>query len=219
MLTTILFDMDNTLYPESSGLGSEMNHRINLFVARRLSIDYESAQRQRRANLAAFGTTLKWLKAEQGLEDEEEYLEFIHPRNLEDFLTPSPELIRMLSALPYRRAVLTNAPPAHAERVLTYLGIKDCFEEIFDITYNNGKGKPYRETYEKALNALNEGVEATLLVDDVPLCLYPFQKMGGRILLIDELQRHGSEDLPALSSILDLPDYLADLKAKEAVHV
>lgn len=55
MITTILFDMDNTLYPESSGLAEEMNRRINLFVADHLNTDYESAERLRRENLRSTG--------------------------------------------------------------------------------------------------------------------------------------------------------------------
>jgi len=217
MIKTILFDMDNTLYPESSGMSEEMNRRINTFVSALLKVDYDTASTLRRENLPIHGTTMKWLMNTQDLQDEREYIEHIHPKEMDKYLNYSQDLITMLSNLPQRRAILTNAPEAHAERVISYLKLQESFEKIYDISYNNGRGKPHADTYEKVLKDMNIQPEETLLVDDFPVCLEGFSAMGGQVLLVDELNKYPALNYPKIKTIYELPAYLTTLK--EALHV
>jgi len=210
MIDYILFDMDNTLYPESSGLGPAMRDRMNAFTAELTGVSPEKAQELRRENLPVYGTTLRWLQQCYGFTETERFMEEVHPTDIRSFIQFNPELVRMLKSLPVGKSVLTNSPPEHAERILTELGIKELFEYVFDITYNDYNGKPYASCFHKVLATIGREASRVLLVDDVPGYLVSFRDMEGNILLIDETGRHNELNLPALRTILDLPAYLEE---------
>ncbi len=208
MINYILFDMDNCLYPASSGLCTEMNIQINHFVADFLSIPTREAGIQRKAHILKYGTTLNWLKSCHGFTEDEEYNNRIHPSDVGKFLTKSKELKDMLESLPYPASILTNAPAEHAGRVLEYLEITEYFHTIMDLSFSDGKGKPHRETFSKALENCGSTAKNTLFIDDVPGYLIPFSDMGGQILLVDEDNCHSEKGIPSVRSILELSEYL-----------
>ena len=210
MIDYILFDMDNTLYPESSGLGPEMRNRMNRFAADLLGISTERAQELRRENLTTYGTTLRWLQQCHGFTDTERFMNEVHPKDIGSFIAYNPELVHILKNLPVGISILTNSPPEHARRILNELNIRDFFEYVFDITYNDYNGKPYMSCFEKVLETIGMTARQVLFVDDVPGYLVPFREMGGHILLIDESGRHEELRLPSIRSVLDLPSYLKD---------
>lgn len=200
--------MDNCLYPESSGLCNEMNKRISSFTAELLSVSFEEAVALRKKNVKTFGTTLKWLESTRGFTAIDEYNRVIHPANVEDFLKPSRNLKKMLNDLSCRLSVLTNAPAMHAERVLGYLDISSCFENILDLGFCDTMGKPHKHTFEKALEVCGYEINHTLFLDDVPEYLTPFREMGGEVLLVDESGRHTDKNIPSITNILQLPEFL-----------
>ncbi len=210
MIDYILFDMDNTLYPESSGLGPAMRDRMNAFAAEVTGVSPEKAQELRRENLSVYGTTLRWLQQCYGFTETERFMKEVHPTDIGSYIQFNPELVRMLRSLPVGKSVLTNSPPEHAERILTELGVKELFEYVFDITYNDYNGKPYASCFNKVLATIGREASRVLLVDDVPGYLVPFRDMEGNILLIDETGGHNELNLPALRTILDLPSYLEE---------
>lgn len=208
MIDYILFDMDNTLYPESSGLGPAMRNNMNAFTAKFLGVSLEEAARLRREHLTVYGTTLRWLQQCHGLKDIQWFMDEVHPKDIGSYIRYNPELVRMIEALPVRKSVLTNSPPEHAERTLKELRVQELFEHIFDITYNDFDGKPHESCFNKVLKTLGMEASRVLLIDDVPGYLVPFREMSGHILLVDENGRHREQGLPSIRTILELPVYL-----------
>ncbi|WP_319558769.1 HAD-IA family hydrolase [Marispirochaeta sp.] len=208
MISYILFDLDNTLYPESSILGERFEKGINSFVARYLGISEEEARRQRRERRREFGTTLQWLTQVHNFTDIDNYMDAVHPKNMKKYLEKNPALTRIVRSLPVKRSILTNSPREHAERVLSYLEIIDQFEHIFDLRYNNFIGKPDPGVYQRILTKIDRSPEETLFVDDIPGYLEPFRRIGGHALLIDELGRHPQAEYPVISRIEELPAFL-----------
>lgn len=206
----ILFDLDNTLYPASAKVGDAFNTRIVEFVSHYLQISSKEADALRARGFLAHGTTAAWLKQEHNLEDIEEYLEFIHMKNVEDYIKVNPELISMLKALPIRRSILTNSIREHAERVLNVLGILHEFEYIFDIRDYDFHNKPSPKAYRTALDVLKLPAEQVLFIDDNIKFMQPFIDMGGNVLLIDEEGRHEDSPYPRIRVITELGDYLAE---------
>jgi putative hydrolase of the HAD superfamily len=177
----ILFDLDNTLYPADSGLMCEMDRRMTLFVAEYLSMDFETAEANRRAREPRFGTTLEWLRGLHGLEDPEPYLRTVHPADVERLIPPDPGLREFLANLPNGFALFTNSPLEHAQRTLDALGVSDLFSSIWDLRRMGFKGKPSRKAYDLILGDLGLRPSEALLVDDNRDNLEAFSELGGNV--------------------------------------
>jgi putative hydrolase of the HAD superfamily len=184
MIEYLLFDVDDTLYPRSCGLGDEMNRRMSLFVADYLRMDLESANALRVEARRRYGTTLKWLRVEHGLENVDPYMEAIHPQDLSPWITSghAAEVRDVLERIDLPASVLTNGPAEHALRVIDRLGLNRRFERIFDLRGNNLEGKPARSVYLRVARELGLRFESTLFVDDVVQYLLPFRNLGGMIV-------------------------------------
>ena len=208
MINYLLFDLDNTLYPASSKMGSTLKNNINKFTAEYLNVSSEKTLKLRRDNLQQFGTTIKWLTKQFKFTDIEAYMKAVHPEDIGTHLSKEPEVIRMLEELPQKKSILTNSPIEHAVRVLDFLEIKDYFENIFDLRGMNFRGKPHHSSYTSVLDRIDIPVDEILFIDDVPIYLYPFKEMGGQILLIDEFNKNRDKELPSIRKITELPGYL-----------
>ena len=209
MIQAILFDLDNTLYPASSGLDREIDRRMTVFTARYLGIPEKEAHVLRKTDARLYGTTLQWLREAYGFHDIEDYILEVHPQNVSSFLSYNPKLAGMLSQLPYPKAILTNSPIEHAERVLECLKVRSYFDVVLDIRFNQFRGKPYPEAYRRAINMLGAPpIEEVLFVDDLPPYLTAFKALGGQPLLVDEEGKHTDVGIPSIPTVLDLPRYL-----------
>jgi len=62
--------------------------------------------------------------------DHDEYHSFVHGRLPYELLKPDPILRHLLLSLPIRKVIFTNGDKRHAARVLSRMGLEDCFEGI-----------------------------------------------------------------------------------------
>jgi putative hydrolase of the HAD superfamily len=208
MIRLVLFDLDDTLYHHSLGMGDEIVQRMNGYVARYLGLSLDETTELRRKEASKYGSTLEWLRTDKGFADPEGYFAAVHPEGEEHLLSEDPELARALDAIALPKAVLTNSPSEHAERVLAKLGVADRFEAIYDIRFNGLKGKPWPEAYHRACAASGVGIEEALFIDDLPKYVRGFLALGGRALLIDESGRFSAEDLPRIESLAELASFI-----------
>lgn len=89
--TTLFFDLDDTLYPPSTGLWKAIRERIELFMLQEMSLpDYE-IPRLRQFFLETYGTTLRGLQATYSV-NADDFLTFVHDLPLEQYLKPDPDL-------------------------------------------------------------------------------------------------------------------------------
>ena len=215
MIGHLLFDIDNTLYSASNLMERRISERMFQFIADFLSVPLEEAVKLQRARRNNYGTTLEWLECEYHFNDRDTYFKAVHPASEISELQPDPNLRAFLLSLQLPMTVLTNAPMAHAERVLKFFNISDLFLGVFDISYNQGKGKPQPEAFTKPLAAVHKTVEETLFLDDCPAYVQGFVKIGGRSILIDERERctdfTKASGIPSIKSIYELPPLLERL--------
>ncbi len=207
-LDALFFDLDNTLYPASSPMTTEISRRITLYVQRILQVDYDEASTMRRQGFLQYGTTLKWLEKERDFTDIEDYLEAVHPEDVNNYLPEGGELGTMLDSIPLPKYVLTNSSIQHARRVLDHFGIRQKFLSIFDITYNNMMGKPHESSYTSALRESGHPADRVLFIDDVPSYLEGFAGLGGQCLLVDENLQHEASSFDSITTIYELPRFL-----------
>jgi putative hydrolase of the HAD superfamily len=213
-LRHLLVDLDDTLYPASSGLREEIVRRMNAFVARFLETDEESAAAIRQELSRRYGTTLSGLIQQFRYTRADEYLAYTHPAEVERYLSRDPGLRSALQRVRLPMSILTNSPREHAERILGYLGIPDLFLRIYDIRFNDLQGKPHTSLYTRVLHDLGLPAGQVLLIDNRVDYLLGFEKLGGEVLLVEEgecaaqASRGEGEHLPCIRDIKELADYL-----------
>ncbi|MCX7026195.1 MAG: HAD-IA family hydrolase [Spirochaetes bacterium] len=204
MTEALMFDLDNTLYSEKSGMETRVLRAINEFVGAILDLPPDKANRVRREGVRYYGTTLEWLIFEKGFDDSEAYFSYIHPEEEAELLGPDPELKAILDSLPYPKIVLTNSPFEHAQRVLAALGVEDRFQAIYDIRFNGLVGKPHPKSFLRAIEAAGFKVESTVFVDDLPKYILGYQALGGRSILKDEGRRFLDKGFERIESLAEL---------------
>mgnify|MGYP000962200727 CR=1 FL=1 len=183
----LLFDLDDTLYTNTSGLFVEVGARIESWTARTLGIHPDEARALRRRYYTAYGTTMAGLLREHAdVVDIDSYLNYVHDVDVSRYLTPSPDLASMLQALPVSKAVFTNSITSWAERVTTQLGIRQCFDTIFDVRAVDYHSKPDPHAYSKVLNTLGLPGEACVMLDDQASYLAGAARAGMRTIWVRE---------------------------------
>jgi len=180
---------------------------MTLFLSQKLDLPEGQALQVRKRYSRDYGTTLAGLMAHQQIDTPDEFLEFVHPRNVAPFLKKDPELIGALSSLSIPLAILTNSPIEHAKRILAYLEVEEHFDPIFDLRCNGFQGKPSKQAYMRALGQLDREASRVLLVDDHLSNLIPFRDLGGQVLLVDEKGNQGA-DVPEIQYLKELPSFL-----------
>ena len=213
MICSLLFDLDNTLYSEATGLENGVAQRINLFIADFFGLSISEAIRVRREHAKAYGTTLEWLMRDYGFQEPEEYFRAIHPEDEADCLNPDMVLKLILNNIPLPKAVLTNAPMDHAIRILDKLGISECFSGIYDIWFNKLVGKPHPGSYLGVLEASGFTLGHTLFIDDLPRYVKGYIDIGGLAVLKDEMDRFSDLPFRRLKTIYELDQILDQLNS------
>ncbi|XP_073106605.1 uncharacterized protein C24B11.05-like [Elaeis guineensis] len=126
----LLFDLDNTLYPYSSGIATEFRKNIGDYMVDKLGIEESKIPYMCNVLYKHYGTTMAGLRAIGYNFDYDDYHSFVHGRLPYDKLKPDPVFRHLLLSLPIRKVIFTNADKVHAAKVLSKLGLEDCFEGI-----------------------------------------------------------------------------------------
>ncbi|XP_044501435.1 suppressor of disruption of TFIIS-like isoform X2 [Mangifera indica] len=126
----LLFDLDDTLYPLSSGLNLACRKNIEEFMLKHLNIDEKDVPRMCLELYREHGTTMAGLKALGYEFDNDEFHAYVHGKLPYEKLKPDPVLRNLLLSMPQRKIIFTNSDQAHTVQVLSRLGLEDCFEGI-----------------------------------------------------------------------------------------
>ncbi|KZV53399.1 hypothetical protein F511_10185 [Dorcoceras hygrometricum] len=126
----LLFDLDDTLYPLSSGLAAAVLRNIQDYMIEKLGIEESKIPDLCNLLYKNYGTTMAGLRAIGYDFDYDEYHSFVHGRLPYENLKPDSVLRSLLLSLPQRKVIFTNADKIHAIKALSKLGLEDCFEGI-----------------------------------------------------------------------------------------
>ncbi|KAK8514480.1 hypothetical protein V6N13_063369 [Hibiscus sabdariffa] len=119
-------DLDDTVYPLTSGLSKEVTENIQEYMIEKLEMEEEKVPELCVSLYRQYGTTMAGLKV---LTYSFSY-SFVHGRLPYELLKPDQFLRNLLLSLPVRKVIFTNADKNHAATVLNRLGLEDCFEGI-----------------------------------------------------------------------------------------
>jgi putative hydrolase of the HAD superfamily len=166
--TTLFFDLDDTLYPSSSGLWHAIKERMNTYMHERLGVPEKDVPLLREQYFKMYGTTLRGLQ-ERHQVDKDDFLAFVHDLPLKDYLTPNPILRDVIASMPTRNFIFTNADILHARRVLAALQLDDLFETVVDINAVAPYCKPMSESFAIAMDLADEAdPRKCVMIDDLP---------------------------------------------------
>jgi putative hydrolase of the HAD superfamily len=199
----LLFDLDETLYTDTSGLFLEVGDRIEAWTARALGVSREEAQRLRRVYYETYGTTMAGLLHEHPEVNVDDFLDYVHDVDVSRYLKPDPALAEMLAELPVPKSIFTNSITDWAERVTRQLGIRDCFEHIFDVRSMGYRCKPNMHAFTSVLKRLGLPGEACVMLDDQVTYLRGAAQIGIRTILVKRDSRPGKDIDYAISHIQD----------------
>jgi putative hydrolase of the HAD superfamily len=184
-IQTILFDLDDTLYPRSAGVLGQVRELILSYMRTHLDLAPDEADALRRHYLHTYGTTMRGLQIHHQI-DADEYLDYVHDIPLHQYLQPNLALDRALASLPQRKVVFTNASREHAERVLDTLGVRRHFDRIVDVRDVEFESKPQATAYRRICQLLDLRPEQCALVEDNVRNLRPAKELGMTTVLVGE---------------------------------
>jgi putative hydrolase of the HAD superfamily len=190
-----IFDLDNCLYPHSSGLFALIDERMNAYIRRLLDCDSEEAHRVQKHHFHTHGTTLAGLMRQHEI-DPHEFLEDVHAIPL-DRIQRNDALSIALERLPGRRFIFTNGDAPYARRVLDAIGVDERFHDLHDIHASSYRPKPDPHGYELLCERFGIDPRHALLADDIAQNLKPAKALGMTTVWVDngsERGNHGADE-------------------------
>ena len=207
-----IFDLDNCLYPASTGLFSLIDERMGAYIARLLGCDSAEAKRVQKAHFHAHGTTLAGLMKEHNV-DPHDFLEDVHAISL-DRVQCDEKLGALLPRLPGRRFVFTNGDAPYARRVLEKIGVHGHFDDLHDIHASDLRPKPDPYGYGLLCDRFGIDPRRALLVDDMVQNLAPAKALGMTTVWVDngsERGGHGYDEAAVDHRIENVGAWLEDI--------
>jgi putative hydrolase of the HAD superfamily len=183
MIRTILFDLDETMYPRGTGIMDQLRILIHRYIKTRLDLPTEEAEELRRRYFQVYGTTMRGLQVNHQI-DADEFLAYVHDMPLHEYLQPNPQLDAVLASIPQRKVIFTNASREHAEGVLARLGVRRHFEQIVDVRDMGYESKPKPDAYQRICDILGIQPQECMLVEDNVRNLSPAKELGMATVLV-----------------------------------
>ncbi|KAL8057374.1 hypothetical protein ABFS82_04G180500 [Erythranthe guttata] len=222
----LLFDVDDTLYPLSSGVSTECTKNIREYMINKLGIEEEKVPVMCAQLYKEYGTTMAGLRAMGYDFDYDEYHSYVHGRLPYEWLKPDHTLRSLLLSLPIRKVIFSNGNEAHVAKVLSRLGLEDCFDDVIcfetlnptpkDKSENNEPAKvlivckPFENAYEEAFKVTDINPKKTLFFDDSIRNLQTAKNMGLHTVWVGSSQRTKGVDY-SLESIHNIKEALPEL--------
>lgn len=230
----LLFDVDETLYPLSSGLSPVCTKNIIEYMINKLGIEEDKAPVMCVQLYREYGTTMAGLKAIGYEFDNDDYHSYVHGRLPYEFLKLDPVLRSLLQSLPIRKVIFSNANEEHVARVLSRLGLEDCFDDVIcfetlnPVSENskcqdNGEFEPSKKlpttpivckpvafSFEQAFKIAGVNPQKTIFFDDSIRNIQTGKRMGLHTVWVGAAHRVEGVDY-ALESIHNIREALPEL--------
>ena len=181
-----IFDLDNTLYPASIDLFSQINVKMSNYIMNLLDVDKVAADKMRAVYWEKYGTSLAGLMKNYKI-DPDDFLNIVHDIDF-SVLPKDLDLLDALNNLPGRKLVYTNGTVPYAREVLKYRGLLDVFGEIYGIEDATYVPKPFPVAFETIFSKANIVYNrSAMFEDEVRNLEVPF-KLGLKTILISDIQ-------------------------------
>lgn len=203
-ISTLLIDLDDTVYPPTVEVWPLVMKRMFLYMRDFLGIPEDEIPAMRDRLFNRYGTTLRGLQIERGI-DAKAYLDYVHDVDLSALLSPDPALRSALDRIALPKLIFTNACESHARNVLRLMDLESCFDGIIDVVAVQPYCKPEPEAYHIALElAGSPDPREVLMVDDRLENVAAASSLGMHTVLVSLLPQDGFRTIPRLALLPDL---------------
>jgi putative hydrolase of the HAD superfamily len=207
-----IFDLDNCLYPASTGLFALIDERMAAYIQRLLGCDRVEAKAVQKKHFHEHGTTLAGLMKDHGV-DPHDFLHDVHDIPL-DRVRADERLGTLLARLPGRRFVFTNGDAPYARRVLEAIGVEGHFNDLHDIHASSYRPKPDPHGYALLCERFGIDPARALLADDMVQNLGPAKALGMTTVWVDngsERGDHAYDEAVVDMRVTDVGDWLQSI--------
>jgi len=181
-----IFDLDNTLYPESVNLFGQINVKMSNYIMNLLDVDKFAADKMRAEYWKKYGTSLAGLMQNYKI-DPDDFLNIVHDIDF-SVLSKDLNLLDALNNLPGRKLVYTNGTVPYAREVLKYRGLIDVFDEIYGIEDATYIPKPFPKAFEIIFSKANiTRNRSAMFEDEVRNLEVPFN-LGLKTILVSDVK-------------------------------
>ena len=178
-----LFDLDNTLYSGQTKVFEQIDKRMSKFISEKLNVDIKKAKEIQKNYFYEYNTTLNGMIKNHNI-DANEFLEFVHDIDI-GFLKNDMTLKQEMEILGGKKIIFTNGSKKHAVNVTQKIGIRHCFDDIFDIVDSDFVPKPSMEPYKKLVEKHKIDPKLCVFVEDIARNLKPAYEMGMKTVWIE----------------------------------
>ena len=185
-----IFDLDNCLYPASTGLFSLIDERMGAYIQRLLDCDAEEARRVQKSHFHEHGTTLAGLMKHHDV-DPHDFLDDVHAIPL-DRVRYDERLGSAMARLPGRRFVFTNGNESYARRVLDAIGLHGHIDDLHDIHASGYRPKPDPHGYGLMCDRFGIEPGRAAMIEDMAQNLRPAKELGMTTIWVDNGSERGS---------------------------
>lgn len=173
----LLFDLDNTLYSARTGVTEALETKMNAYVQAVSGLNDTDAKALRHHYFTTYGTTLRGLQLHHDV-DIEHYLDTVHQIDIASLVPPDEALCALLQQDTRPKAIFTNSPREHAERVLQAIGLHTVSMPIIDIRAMQFFPKPHQNAYRVALSTVAFQAHEVAFFEDTLHNLKPAKQLG-----------------------------------------
>ncbi len=220
-----LFDLDNTLHDASHAIFPAINANMNALITRVMAAESrpshaEAVNAVRVAYWQRYGATLLGMirhhavRADDFLRDAHQF------DDLSQMIRAERGIQRLLSRLPGRKILLTNAPRAYAHEVLRHIGLHRHFADHVPIesmrVHRQWRPKPSRLLLRRLLRQQGISPSRCVLVEDTLANLKSARALRMKTVwftgFLPRPQRHSSFADVQVKSLAQLPKRLSRLR-------
>ncbi len=213
---TMFFDLDDTLYPCTSGIWEAIGDRMSQYMAERLGMPIDSVATERDRLFHQHGTTLRGLVTEYQVNDVD-FLDYVHDIPIDEYLSEDALLQQTLALYPQRKVIFTNADSNHAQRVMDTLGVTRFFDSVVDIRLIRPLCKPMPDAFAMAMELAGvKHADRCVMLDDAHRNLVTASDLGMFTIQIGTTIRNPHVDA-AIASLVDLPSVIP-VKNNEEIY-
>lgn len=182
-IKTLIFDLDDTLYPHSLGYKEHSYQRIPEFCQKYLNLSFEEYAALSKEYFAKYGNAYK-LYQDKGTSFEE-YIKYVCDLDMSK-VKYNKELDEKIKTLPHKKIIYTDANLTHTIDTLKQLKLDKHFKDIHTIVEANYIFKSHSKAFENFLKIYNLKAEETAIFEDNLENLKSAKASGLTTILINE---------------------------------